>query len=341
VGDVVFHVGLAVLAIAVPAWIALSLTIVLGRLAHDRDVRSEASRELAPREGRRLIRRASGRPRTEWGRWRRVAALTRLARARHPAAQQLLRQAVVSPDPEVADAAVRALGGLGDDAAIDSLIAALRDGRGSRSRIAAELERLAPRPGQRLPALLRDGSPGVRFWAATLLARYPDVAGASLVGLTWDPDPNVRAAAVETLGTRGGTAAARAATSLLDDPEWFVRVHAVRAAGLLAGAEAAPMICRLLADRQWWVRTAAKDALRGIGGESVPALLSVLAHDDGFARNGAAEVLQDIGFVDSLEADGESSALLERIYEAGGERLRTAATDRAAARSQPAKVRAA
>jgi HEAT repeat protein len=341
VGDVVFHAGLAILAIAVPAWILLSLAIVLGRLAHDRQAGVDASAELAHREARRLVHRAGGRPRTEWGRWRRVAALRRLAGAQHPAAHRLLRLAVADPDPDVASAAVRALGELGDDSSIDLLIAALREGRGSRSRVAAELERLAPLPGRRIPVLLRDWNPTVRFWGATLLARYPDVAGTSLVALTWDPDPNVRAAAVETLGTRGGSAAARAATSLLDDPEWFVRVHAVRATGLLAGAEAAPMICRLLADRQWWVRTAAKDALRAIGGESVPALLSVLAHDDGFARNGAAEVLQDIGFVDSLEADGGSSALLERIYEAGGERLREAATARAAARGESAKVRAA
>ena len=101
------------------------------------------------------------------------------------------------------------------------------------------------------------------------------------------------------------------------------------------------MICRLLADEQWWVRTAAKDALRGIGTDAVPALLSMLTHADPFARNGAAEVLQDIGFVDSLVADGSSSPLLERIYEAGGEGLRKAAESRVAARAVAEKEQAA
>jgi len=94
------------------------------------------------------------------------------------------------------------------------------------------------------------------------------------------------------------------------------------------GADAAPFITPLLADEQWWVRTAAKDALRGMGSDAVPALLAVLGHEDEFARNGAAEVLQDVGFVDTLAFEQPLSPLLERIYEAGGERLREAAQAR-------------
>jgi hypothetical protein len=56
----------------------------------------------------------------------------------------------------------------------------------------------------------------------------------------------------------------------------------------------------------------------------------MLTHDDPFARNGAAEVLQDIGFVDFLALDNPENPLLERIYEAGGERLRDAAQQRIA-----------
>lgn len=337
--DVVFRTAFVLLAVAVPAWALLSVLVVAGRLLYDRRSAARGAKPLAEGEARRLIRRARRRPRTEWGRWRRVAALTRLARAHHPAAPRLLRPALADPDPEVAAAAVRALGDLGDEWAVDVLLAALREGRGSRSRVAAELERLAPLPGPRLPSLLRDWSPTVRFWGATLLARYPDLAEPALVAATWDADANVRAAAVETLATRHSPQAGTAALALLDDPVWFVRVHAARSAGQLVGASAAPTICRLLADEQWWVRTAAKDALRGMGREAVPALLSVLGHEDAFARNGAAEVLQDIGFVDSLVADGSSSALLERIYAAGGERLRAAAERRRAAR--PSRERAA
>jgi HEAT repeat protein len=330
VDALVLRVALVVLAIAVPVWVALSFAIVLGRVRYERAHRAVGSKELTERDAMRLVRRVSRRkpPRTEWGRWRRVSALQRLERAHHPAVPRLVRRVLEDPDPKIAAAAIRTLGDIGDEWAIDLLVDALRRGQGQRSRVAAELERLAPAPGSTLLSLLRDWNPIVRFWGATLLRPYPDLGEATLIDLTWDSDPNVRAAAVETLGTRSGPAVGVALLARLDDSEWFVRVHAARAAGHVLGADAAPTIARHLAEERWWVRTAAKDALRGMGGDAVPSLLAVLAHDDPFARNGAAEVLQDIGFVDFLALDNPRSPLLERIYEAGGERFREAAEAR-------------
>ena len=341
VDDLVLRVALVVLAISVPAWAVLSVFVVVGRLRYERLHRNPRERPLRQREADRLVRRVAGRPRTEWGRWRRVTALQRLERARHPAVPRLLRRVLHDPDPKIATAAIRTLGDVGDEWAIDLLVDALRDGDGARSRIASELERLAPAPGPKLVALLRDRNSVVRFWGATLLRPYPDLAEATLIELTWDSDPNVRAAAVETLGTRHGSAVETALSARLDDSEWFVRVHAARAVGHVVGAEAAPSITRLLSDSRWWVRTAAKDALRGMASDAVPSLLATLTHEDLFARNGAAEVLQDVGFVDFLALDNPQSPLLERIYAAGGERFREAAVARAAAAEPKAGVRAA
>ena len=259
-----------------------------------------------------------------------MTALQRLEQEHHPAVTRLIRPLLDDVDQMIAAAAIRTLGDIGDEWAIDLLLDVLRHKHGQRSRIATELERLAPAPGIKLLPLLRDRDPTIRFWGATLLRPYPELGEATLIELTWDRDPNVRAAAVETLGTRSGTAVGSALVARLDDGEWFVRVHAARAAGIVVGADAAPTITRLLADERWWVRTAAKDALRGIGADAVPSLLSMLGHDDLFARNGAAEVLQDVGFVDFLTLDNPRSPLLERIYEAGGERYREAAESRRA-----------
>ncbi|MGH3136192.1 MAG: HEAT repeat domain-containing protein [Gaiellaceae bacterium] len=325
---VVLRMALVMLGLAVPAWILLSLAVVLGRTRYERQRREPRSKDLGSREAERLVRRVNRSARTEWGRWRRVAALARLEQAHHPSVPRLIRLVLTDPDPRVATAAIRTLGDIGDEWAVDLLISALRKGIGPRSRIAAELERLAPAPGPKLSVLLRDWNPAVRFWGATLLEPYPELGESSLIALTWDSDPNVRAAAVETLGSRSGDAVGAATLACLDDSEWFVRVHAARAAGHVVGAAAAPTITRLLADERWWVRTAAKDALRGLGTESVPSLLSLLSHSDPFARNGAAEVLQDVGYVDFLAADNPSSPLLERIYAAGGQKLREAAETR-------------
>jgi HEAT repeat protein len=324
----VLRVSVGVLVLAVALWLVLSAATILGRLRYDRLRETRDPAALSDRGAKRLVRRVRRSPRTEWGRWRRVLALQRLGRAHHPAVLQLVRHVLDDADSRVASAAIRTLGDVGDEWAIEILVDALRRGSGTRSRVAATLEELAPAPGPNLLPLLRDWNPAVRFWGATLLHAYPELGEAALIELTWDPDPNVRAAAVETLGTRRGKDVGTALVARLDDSEWFVRVHAARAAGQVVGAEAAPSISRLLADERWWVRTAAKDALRGMGADAVPALLSVLGHEDRFARNGAAEVLQDIGFVDFLALDSPGSPLLERIYAAGGERYRDAAQAR-------------
>jgi HEAT repeat protein len=330
VDGLLLRVAVVVLAFSVPIWVAVSLAIVVGRLRYEHARRGARTVALSRREAARLVRRAAGRPRTEWGRWRRVTALQRLERAHHPAVPRLIRRVLNDPDPKIAAAAIRTLGDVGDEWAIELLLDALRRGHGQRSRVASELERLAPAPGPLLLSLLRDRNPTVRFWGATLLRPYPGLGEATLIDLTWDDDPNVRAAAVETLGTREGAGVGSALLARLDDSEWFVRVHAARAAGHVLGADAAPTITRHLAEERWWVRTAAKDALRGMGADAVPSLLAVLGHEDPFARNGAAEVLQDIGFVDFLAVDNPRSPLLERIYDAGGEQFRHAAAARIA-----------
>ena len=341
-GELVLRTAIVVLAIAATAWVVLSVAVLLGRARFDRRARSDGSeRPLADREARRLVRRARGNPRTEWGRWRTVTAVMRLARARHASAPGLVRSLLADPDERVAGAAVRVLGEIGDDRAVDMLLASLREGRGARSRIAAELERLAPVPGPLLPPLLRDADPGARFWGVTLLGRYPDIGTSGLIALSWDPDPNVRAAVAEALDGRPAERVGGALLTLLGDREWFVRVHAARAAGHVLGAAAAPSLCALLSEQEWWVRSAAKDALRGIGSDAVPALLSVLVHSDPFARNGAAEILQDIGFVDALVDSEPESSLLQRIYHAGGEGMRAAAEQRATSRARPRRLRAA
>jgi len=141
VNALVLRVAVVVLAFALPSWIVLSLFVVLGRVRYDR-IRREPTDVLSSREAERLVRRMSRRPKTEWGRWRRVTALARLEQARHPAVPRLVRPMLADPDPRIAAAAIRTLGDIGDEWAIDLLISELRTRDGSRSRIAAELERL-------------------------------------------------------------------------------------------------------------------------------------------------------------------------------------------------------
>src|SRR5204862_5485071 len=103
-----------------------------------------------------------------------------------------------------------------------------------------------------------------------------------------DPEPMVRAAAVETLRAVGGAAVISTAFPLLDDPVPFVRAHAARALATNHRRELTAFVAALLADEEWWVRSAAKESLEAIGPSAVDHLVPYLEHPDRFARNGAA-----------------------------------------------------
>ncbi len=330
--------AVAILALALATvfgtWLVLAALTLVNRLIHDaRAGHEERAPPPGSRRERRLLRRA-GSHRTKTGRWNRITALHLLVRERHPESHALLDRALLDPDREVVGAAVRALGELGDDWAARTLVETLKENRYPRSRVASQLDGLAPGVGPLLVPLLDDPRPPVRFWAATLVSRYPGLAVDRLVAHRHDEDANVRAAVAETLGEMSGRAALSAVLELLEDRVWYVRVHACRAAGRLGGAAVADRVAPCLADSWWWVRAAAKDALRDMGSEVATTLVLYLDYPDGFARNGAAELLQDIGFVDALASHNPDSELLRRIYAAGGPRLRESAERRAEAGSR-------
>ena len=84
------------------------------------------------------------------------------------------------------------------------------------------------------------------------------------------------------------------------DPVSYVRAHAIRALGELGRLDQADRISSLLGDGDWWVRLAAREALEMMGSEVWPVLVRCLDHRDKFVRNGAAEVVQNLGVLDSL-----------------------------------------
>lgn len=278
----------------------------------------------AARWRRRLLVRGAGH-RGDAGKWRRIAALRILARAQAPAAVPLLERALYDDDRDVVEAAVGTLGSVREKRAGAALVEGLRRRAHSLSRIAAQLDDFPLDLPELIRPLAREADAKVRFWAATLLARYASVPAVAdtLVSLTLDPDADVRAAAVESVAKVGGPRAVAAAERLLADDAWFVRSHAARTLGALGAAGAAPRITELLADHRWWVRTAAKDALVALGAAAIPATVATLDSPDRFARNSAVEVLQNVGFVDRLldgAEDGTSEALVGKLRAAGGAR---------------------
>jgi HEAT repeat protein len=275
---------------------------------------------------------------TSRDKWRRMTSLRILARLQHPQALDLLARAVADSDVDVATCGLSLLGESSDPRAMDLLLEALTSPKLSASRVAVYIDQSPQDVGDRLVSLLDHAEPTVRQWAATLLQRYPEQPTTTrLVAMTRDADPRVRKAAIQTLGRLDRQEAVTCGLQLLTDPVPYVRAHAVRAIGELGRTDLATRICPLLGDGDWWVRLATREALEMMGTDVWPVMVRCLEHRDKFVRNGAAEVVQNLGVLDSLivlEAASDNPnavkvEMLQRIAAAGGVRFTESLVERA------------
>jgi HEAT repeat protein len=265
---------------------------------------------------------------------------------------ELLERAAADRDRDVAGAAVVLLHRLGDRRAAEILVQALRAQSYPPSRIATQLDQFPIAIEDVLRPLLGDAEPHARYWGASLLRRYAgarDLAPAVAV-LTNDPSGPVRKVALDTLAELDREAAHVAASQRLGDPVDFVRSTAVRVLARLGAADPVPearrvcarMIAPLLADTSWDVRLATKESLVSLGLTVWSEVAAGLESPDRFARNTSAEILQNLGLIDSvieeLSRDVTPSPevvhVLERVFKEGG----PAMVDAAVARSGPQRI---
>jgi hypothetical protein len=284
--------------------------------------------------------------------WRRVSALHAIERARPSAIHGLLRVALADADADVASAAATVLQRIGDLRAAEILVGGLRTARLPASRIAARLERFPIPIDNVLRPLLTDPRAEARYWGATLLRSHVDRQGfGALLPLVDDQDASVRKAALLALGSMKAESAARLATRRLDDPAPFVRSAAVhvlaqvgeRSSDRVRRQSLASAIAPLLADRDWGVRATAKDALARLGPTTWRQVAAQLSSTDEFARNGAAEVLQNLGVLDwtlrglasGVRPTDEAVDMLRKALREGGVTLANATAMRASDESTP------
>jgi HEAT repeat protein len=281
--------------------------------------------------------------------WRRISALFALGHIRAAGSHDLLALALVDPDADVAGAAAVVLHRLGDERAAGILVPALRGGTLPPSRIATHLDQYPLPIDALLRPLLSEPKSGTRYWAASLLSRYPYAEGVAgeIAVLVNDVDPQVRKAALATLGTMRSAEVIADVQRAVHDPVAYVRSTAIRSLtqyGMLESDTSqrerlAAVIAPSLADAVWEVRLAAKECLVDLGPVTWREAAAQLKSVDSFARNGAAEVLQNLGLLDRAIAAMESgtepdAALLDMVARAlheGGQPM----VDAAGARSSP------
>ena len=290
------------------------------------DVRPLVARALIRGVGVEKLRRRA----TTGTSWRRVAALRALTLGDGDSAWSLLSQALRDGSPTVGGATVTLLGQTDHRLAAELLADALRTGRQPRSRVATALERFPRAIPEVVTPLMWSDDADVRYWGVTLMRRYPSTPELfdRLQVLTSDPSSLVRKAALVTLAGVGDARGAALARHCLHDEVAYVRAHAVRALGILEGVSGASTIGPLLSDRDWWVRLATKQTLESLGPDVAPWIVPLLVHPDRFARNCAAEVLQNVGVYEQLlieeatsPADRYRRDVLLLLGEAGGPQM--------------------
>jgi HEAT repeat protein len=279
--------------------------------------------------------------------WRRISALFALGHVRAIGVHELLRATTSDADADVAGAAAVILGRLGDRAAAEILIDALRQPTLPASRIAMQLDQFPSPISDLLRPLLHDSLAHTRYWAASLLHRYSAIPGlaAEIAQLVDDRESTVRKAALAALGTAPTVVAIPAARRALADSTGYVRStairvleqHGVRERDLSRRRDLASWIAPSMADREWEVRLAAKESLVRLGPTVWREVAAYLESPDRFARNSAAEVVQNLGVLDwtlrSIESglvpEAELTDLVTRAFREGGRAMVDAAAVRA------------
>jgi HEAT repeat protein len=257
---------------------------------------------------------------------RRSDAARRLGRICDPKAVPQLKELLWDSKEEVKEAALYALGRIGTRDSLQAMLEALKWGdRWTQEKVAEAVEETGDESRRLLLELLKDENPVRRTFAAEVMGR---VGGAEeavfLEEALADEDMDVRARAADSLGELRHGPSRPALLGALDDQSWQVRSQAAKALGRIGEAEDAPRLREALRDREWWVRNNAAAALREMGEAGEGPLVDALWDEDRFARETAAQALEESSVVERIikeirEGRGveEDERILHRLAEIG------------------------
>ena len=231
-------------------------------------------------------------------RWiRRAEAALELGAFRRPEVLSDGLALLRDPQPEVRMAAARALSDLGSPQAVRALLESIPLAtRWAISDMVDLVRVFGEAAGPELLATLSQ-SP-VRQARLAAIEALGEIAHAPAYALILpflsDPDMEFRVTATRALGRLGGHGVYEALGRAVKDSAWQVRAVAARALGAYRGAEACAILEGALTDAAWWVRLNAADALAQQSTLGAESLRKQLNSPDVFARDIAAQMLQQL-----------------------------------------------
>ena len=257
---------------------------------------------------------------------RRSDAARRLGRICDSKAVPQLKELLWDSKEEVREAALYALGRIGTREALEAMLEALdRGDRWTQEKVAEAVEEAGDESRHLLVELLGDDNPVRRTFAVEVMGRAGGAGETSyLEEALADEEVDVRARAADSLGKLRHHSSRAALLKALEDPDWQVRSQAVKALGRIGDEEDAPRLVEALRDREWWVRNNAVAALREMGEAGEGPLVEALWDEDRFARETAAQALEESSMVERIVKDMreggenlEGDRVIHRLAEIG------------------------
>jgi HEAT repeat protein len=228
----------------------------------------------------------------------RAAAATALGALGDERALDSLIQTAIFARYTLQESAIQALGLMGNSRAAPALVGLLAtSGREHRLIITEALVRLGPDAATPVLPLLHHHSPPVRQDAAHVLGRlHAQQAVTPLIELLKDPDAEVRETSVSALGIIGNPDAIAPLMDILKDPVAAVRKEAALVLGRFRDRRAVGPLCLALWDLDATVRWFAAYSLGVIGDtRAIPSLCRLLADPLEDAAYAASDALASMG----------------------------------------------
>lgn len=206
-----------------------------------------------------------------------------------------LLAALNDADVRVRQAAVWAIGQMGDPATLRGLVQLLGD---RNLLVAHRVQEVLAERGRELAETIITYAETTsnRFGrlAAIELIGWLRVTTAAdlLIGFTSDMDPEVRVKSVKAAAAIGDPRFLEIFHLRLEDSSWPVRCQAAKGLSLFGSPASVPRLTEALRDRHWWVRFYAATALAEVGPSGEEALSSALQDSEPSVREMARYLLE-------------------------------------------------